>query len=303
MEKIFVAKWNMTYTFLSYVDVQGNVAIYQGFKPFFTGIATMHKLKDVWGDLLLEAQDDSTGVTFNKEQAKLDMANYWGMVCSSALAYGIKQKDQEMQNNWSFTEASINKLEENLAVTTCDDIAKFTDANKAALVDYGIDDTVIALGRAKTIVFKNFLGKANAIISSVNAAKGAIAELVNGPIDFEYQQLDSLAKGLYFKNEQKFVDGYFNARKLHHLPTSHTELEVTIIDKDTKKPIEGAKLLITELKLSALSNYLGVADIKEFKGGRELHILVSALGYKDYAVVKDIIKGHKSGFVVEMEKV
>ena len=303
MDKDLKADYNMSYTVVNYATDSTNAAQYKGYVPFENGISRIQAVLPIWDGLIIKSEDDSTGITQDKDKAKYEMADYTGKICSTATAFAIEMNSDTMKAAWAYPDYVLYRASDAIAVADCTKIIDFTEANKSELAPYGIDDKIIAIARARITVFKGYLGKGTAIISNANAALAAITELVNEQIDPTFQKLDALIDGLYFEKKQQFVDGFKKARKLHHLPTNHTELEVTVIDKATKLPIEGAKVTIAALALSALTTHLGIADIKKFKGGKELHILISALGYKDFSIVKDIIRGHKLPLIIELEKI
>ena len=220
------SKYNMVVKELEFLGEQDTV--YATSVPMNAAVAKTTTDKETWDGLIAAEAHETTGITGNKDIAKKAMADEWAMICSSASGYALVINDHNLEADWNHTAAEIAKLGDAEAAALCEHLSTSVNDELANLASYSITTAILTAADDLTVAFKKLLGKAKAEEGIKSAAGQQIDLLIKEKIDPDFELMDALVNGIYFKDKRDFKLAYFANRKQDDLPTHHTELEATV---------------------------------------------------------------------------
>jgi hypothetical protein len=269
----------------------------------FTGIVPMTdsktELDDIMGDWdeLIEAELEEIGGTVtDKDTKKESMAEYWAMMAASARSWALKNNKPEEAVDWDHSEAEINKLPDAEAGNLCEHLHDSINAHAASLTAYGITPLTLSAGMTKINDYRALVGKPHMERDEKSVIGIEIDQLIADRFEPELAIQDGLVNGIQFINKQTFVQGYKQMRVIDDLPTHHTTATFTFTDSVTNNPIKDVKVKEQKSGKEAVSDVTGVAQLKEFRGGKNLEFECSHPNYVTQTKVQTV----KTGGTVEV---
>lgn len=238
----------------------------------------------------------SKGATDTKNNAFTNMVELIIKACRKALVYAIDNNNDELRQLFDVQEHDFD-VSGTKALSKAENIFEALEPLSGELDDYRVTaKNITDIGKAIGDYQATTGTPENAQAASEAGTKGIEATM---PLmDANLSILDDLI--VHGIDDVDVVNAYREVRKTKVVGTRHTGLMATINDA-AGKPIEGAEVLVQELKKHVLSDILGVADIESMKPGM-YHVIISAPGYATQTQILKIEQGKTLEETVVMVK-
>ena len=269
-----------------------------GFKRAATEAATFASLNATLDGYINQQAGKSSGVTGQKDALFKNMVILTVKASRKALVYAVDTNDGVLQALFNVQESDLYNMPQSKALAEAENISGALQNLSGQLDDYRVTaDNITAIGAAIT-AYEAASGTPQNTKAAIEAGTKGI-EATMPLIDKSLHLLDDLiVHGM--DDDPDLVNTYRTVRRIIETGTRHTGLVATINDTGGKG-IEGATMLVQELKKHALSDILGVADIESMKPGM-YHVIFSADGYATQTQVLKIEQGKTLTEVVVMVK-
>jgi len=195
--------------------------------------------------LNLVAMGAKDGVRQDTDLIRGAMTNLAYKCANATFAYANEVKDTVLRAKVKLTMTDFTTLKKEDVDELCEKVYVAANAHAADVVNYGvvltdISDLLVAIGLYRT----NSQNPREAQITAGQATKQAnilIRELID---DLLIGQLDAMANTLRFENNE-FWRGYFQARIIINIGTTHTKVRGTVKDEDDV-PLVGVLFRVME---------------------------------------------------------
>ncbi len=278
------AKNNMYKAVLTFLS--NNAKAFGGFKRLATAITTFIAKNQTLDGYISQQAGTSTGSTGTKSTLFTAMCALVVKAARKALVYAVDQDDETMQ---ALFNVQLHDFETTgtAALAKIENIYAGLRPLSGLLDDYRVTaDDIMAIGSAVTAYEAAAGTPQNAKAAAEAGTKGITATIPL--IDKTLDVMDDLIiHGM--DDEPELVNIYRKVRRIVVLGTHHTGLMATVNDA-AGNGIEGAAMLVQELKKKAMSDILGVADIESMLPGM-YHVIFSADGYASQTQILKIEQG------------
>lgn len=141
-------------------------------------------------------------------------------IASALFVLGVKTKNTELMVKNKVSKSGLDYLREPLLVNKCTEILIMGNANKDALVNYGISDAMLIEAQGALDAFQTAIAKQ----SDTHVNSVAEREALNGKFSsissLLSDELDPMIE-LFEDSDPLFYDGYQNARMIKDLGIRH----------------------------------------------------------------------------------
>lgn len=298
MDQDQTAYYNMSKTTQKFIT--DNSGDYAGYVPMTDEQTKMDTNMTGWDEQLTKEQQDNSGITDDQTKAKEIMSAELSQLSLTARSWALKVENHDLEVDWNRTYWDIFHLPNSDAKALCIHLIQSMNPYLADLATYGIDAAALTNGTSKISDFETELGKNKSAQSVITAASAEVAAIIKDDMHPMYERMDSLVRGIYFKNKSTFRNGYFAARKEDALPTHQTTLTVHFVSSVGGADIKGVKLALLDTKKSVLSDAVGVAVLKQFHGGKNLEFPCTHPDYHSQTVIRTITQGKHLEITVQM---
>ena len=281
---------------------QSIVALYAAFQTAFNEFKT--KLAR-FAELAQKSDVPITGITRDKNKIKAKLCEKAAQQAALIYAYAATIGNETLKAQVDFSKSALARLRAEELAPHCRNIHAAGLANLAALTDYGVTTGTLA---ALQIGIDDFAQAAlnpraasdDRKINTANITK--IVKEINELLDI---RLDRLA--LVFKTAHpEFYEQYMNARKVEKPAVTHTQLKITVTDKQSGTPIKNAQITAapqdeSEPPLITTTDTEGIALFKPIAYG-DYDITITADGYATYETEAEAVMGEINELEVELDR-
>jgi len=239
-------------------------AVLVTFATLVAGIPALAALAAAFGDILdgidaatLKAEAIKIGMRKKKKMNKLNLASIASKVANAIFAYGNDSSNPEMAYEANYPEYKLKKMKDIKLVNICKDILLIGQANKTALLDYGISPADLTNLDATITVFDAIIPASQQEIDDHKDLMETINALVKEGLSLMKLKMDRVVKVAADANPD-FSSHYFKARAIDDFvgkrrkvkPITGTGILLgTVTNSVDGSVIEEATVMIVELNL------------------------------------------------------
>jgi len=268
---------------------------------FLAGI--IDKFQDAYSRLepILEQQAaNTTGLTKTKEQALADVVNALLPLCRKAYAWARINKNETLKSlfNIHVTDFSMSSPGQD-DYTLVSNLIAGLNTNITDLLEVRITKIQLDEATALSIIFKSTLGVPQKAKKDTTAATVSLDEEMLELTDLE-EICHDLVVNEYNITDHDMVLTYVASRKIGNTTKTHTTVSFNVFADAAKLiPIKDAAVTIVERNRTEHTDYLGMGEIVQFKGGK-LTLLIKAEKLLDKEVPFQVKNGQHTDLEVVM---
>jgi hypothetical protein len=240
------------------------------FKAVIAGIINTEQLTNV----------NLSGIALDKSNSKLALAQIAADISAVIAAYASATGNNTLEAEVSYTFNKLKRTRDEQLAPVCQIIFNRGTEYKAALKDYGINDTKIA---ALQTAITDYTAKTPNPHTAVGNRKTQTAqrrELFRQGDEILKKQIDKLIKN-FRTSQPDFHNTYFNLREIPDASNTATQLKGIVTDSATNTPIKGATLTIVELNKTTKTDSAGKYSFKPVEHGKHT-VRITAEGYQPF---------------------
>ncbi|HLG34537.1 MAG TPA: hypothetical protein VI757_06610 [Bacteroidia bacterium] len=280
--------------------LQTHNAVWNTNVPFSDTVADFEANIDTIGNLRDQQEEDTTGVTQDKNNKRLLLESKTYTMGSIIVFYASVTNNRKLLEKVNYTRSKLENARDNELPAFSKHVHQAAVDNAAALVAYGVTPLMIAdLGTAIDNFVKD-IGKPREAVSDTSAATEQLPGVYSNNDLLLAERLDK-GMELFKAANPDFYTQYFNARIIVNSPTLTRALDVKFVDDITGNPIAHVKVNVdgTINRRSSLKGNIRVQSLSE-----GAHSLTGKLpGYVDALQNFNVISGETTKIVVRMVKV
>ncbi len=276
-----------------------SAAIYAANAPFTAAVGDLGKsIEDI--QELRDLQDEDTkGVTEDKQQNRTALEDQTYTVASIIIFYASQNNNRTLLQKVNFTRSDLSRARDNELPGMSEQVHQAAVANAAAILPFGCTAVMITDLATAIATYVDSISKPRAAKSGTSAATEQL------PNAFEIADkilTESLDKGmeLYRVSQPDFYEKYFKARIVVNSPTNKRALQVIFVDTENKNAISHVRVKI-DSSLNRRSTKLGRIYVQNLTEGE--HSLTAQLpGYVSQTVTFNVISGETTKLTISMVK-
>lgn len=278
--------------------VATNVAFQTALGEFKTKVARFAEL----------AQKDDvplTGITSDKKKIRAKLCENAAEQAALIYAYAATIGSDTLKAQVAFPKSALARLRDEELAPHCQNIHDAGTENLAALTDYGVTTATLANLQINIDDFSEAALKPRTAGDDRKINNKNIAQLVREISELLEIRMDRLA--LTFKTSHpEFYAQYAAAHRLEKPPVTHTQLKITVTDKQTHTPIKNAQITATpqdpdDPPLTAATDTEGIAHFNPIPYG-DYDITITATGYLTYETEAEAVMGEINELEAQLEK-
>lgn len=151
------------------------------------------------------------GIAVDKVTLKKALAQTATDIAALVFAYANKTKNNTLKQLVNFAKSDIEKIKDDLIVSTCNNIKKAANDNLPSLVDYGVNTDVLIDFQTQIDAYNDVVPQPKIAKASKTTETANIKSIIKSIDDVLKNEMDKLV--ISFKNTNpKFVADYKNTR-------------------------------------------------------------------------------------------
>ena len=238
------------------------------FNPLKIALKKYGDTIDTLGEKEAAKNQDSTGITVTKNEAKLAVAKYYEGICGSCFMFcGTEANGRtEFKPEFKWSRAAIEDIrDQDLKGWAAGKNTLITDKliPLAAFAEYGITAGTLAAGLVVAETFDGMIASADGVS---NARSGANTT-IDGTLDSLNDQLELIAGGMkrFAESDSGFYTGFLASMHIDNLPTSKTGMGGDVFKDGVA--VSDAFISAVGLKKNVTTNLLGRYDLERIEPG------------------------------------
>jgi hypothetical protein len=242
---------------------------------------------------------DNSGYALDKKNKRKTVEEKANALSAALCALASLNENSDLLTECHFTATTLKTVSGDKLVQIGTNLTLRLEEYAASLQPYGIEIITISDFKKSISDFSDSINKPKEIIKIRNISTIAIAKILGEITSLLKTNLDYNVR--VFKDDSpSFVKGYFDARRIGKIPRKTLDLIVNTISKDSKEPIQKAKVQIINTKISRFSGKKGRNVFMNLKSG--LHQLrVTHPNYEPQTVDFTIIENQTITLVVALD--
>lgn len=226
---------------------------------------------------------ETTGITNDKQLVKENLCRMASDIAGIIYAFASTQKKMVLMEEVNYSYTKLFRLREDLILPTMQNIYVATEANREAIVDYGIDAEKIEAFEQAILHFKAVLPKIRIIRSEKSIYLDKISEIMAEVDALLSNRLDKLAV-LFQKSNPDFYNAYKHIRKIDAPNSTSTQVKGNISTALNGKAIAEATIIFNaKTKTNTQSDKEGNFIIKPIALG-VYRVNIEAKGFKPQTI-------------------
>jgi len=276
-----------------------NAAIYAANLPLTAAVGDLDAAIDAIGDLRDQQEEDTKGVTEDKQQNRQTLEDQTYTIASIIVFYASGINNRTLLQKVNFTRSELTRARDNELPGMSEQVHQAAVANAAAILPFGVTATMITDLNSSLQTYVDSISKPRAAKSDTSAATDQLPQQFADTTKLLEERIDK-GMELYRVSNSAFYAAYFNARIIVNSPTRKRALEVVFIDSKTEKIISRVKVRVGSI--NRRSSKLGRIFIQNLTEGP--HILKAFLpGYNNAEQDFNIISGETTKLTITMIKI
>lgn len=241
-----------------------------------------------------------TGVTMDKEKARLKVEDHAFVISSAVSAYAITNGKDDLYKRTHYPRSAFTRFRD--AELQSVGINLWTDCKAVAgeLKEYGVSDDDLINFNSDVIAFAAIMKNPVEAIAKRKAATDLIPFLLAEIIAILNDRLDNLMVGLR-ATQPEFVNVYFNIRAVKSTGSKPLSLTITTLDAVTREPVVHADIEIVGEDIKRVSSKRGYNTVAHLVSG-DHELMVSQPNYISKKESFTVVSGETTELVVLLDK-
>jgi hypothetical protein len=280
--------------------LQTNNGVWTANTGFAGVVSTLEGKIDDIEDLRDQQEEDTTGVTEDKQEAREDLEKNTYKVGSILGIYASVSGNRKLFKKVNYGKSELLKARDNELPGMSGQVHEEAVANALAAAAYGLTSGMITTLQSSLTAYVSNISKPREAITETSAATEQLPPVFTDIDKILEEQLDK-GMELYHESNPDFYTDYFNARIIVNSPTLKRALQVKflLVDKDKNLigPVERMKVVI-DGTVHRRSTKLGNIYVQNLTEGA--HVLEAELpGYNKATVNFNVINGETTKLTVK----
>jgi len=248
-------------------------------------------------------RNDSVGATSDKTTLRKDLEEKAFFISTAICAYiSLNSGQKELYKTVYIPKSTLSRAREADLLLYIEDLQVVAEQELENLGPYGISAITITELMGARSAFYDMLRTPAAVTASRKEATEALSVLLHQTITLLDDTMDRLVEVLR-RSEPKFVDVYFNERRIHKVGTRSVSLEITTVNGVGKTPLAKAQIEVMGTGIKRRSSEKGQNRVQNLKEGNYT-LAVSHPDFISQTIPFTILSSETTLLVVEMfEKV
>jgi hypothetical protein len=267
----------------------------------FAGVVTTFEGRvDDIEDLRDQQEEDTTGVTEDKQESRDDLERNTHKVGSLVALYASVSGNRKLFKKVNYTKSELRNARDNELPGMSAQVHEEAAANALAVAAYGLTSGMITTLQTSMSTYVSNISKPREAITETSAATEQLPPVYAAIDKILEEQIDK-GMELYRESDPDFYTDYFNARIIVNSPTQKRALQVKFLlvdeDLDVIGPVERMKVVI-DGTIHRRSTKLGNIYVQNLTEG--LHHLEAELpGYNKASVDFNVINGETTKLTIK----
>jgi hypothetical protein len=284
--------------------LQTHNAVWSGNTGFAGVVTTMEGRLDDIEDLRDQQEEDYTGVTEDKQEARIDLEKNTYTVGSLIAIYASVNNKRKLFKKVNYGKSELSKARDTELPGMSAQVYEEAVANAIPCLAFGLTAGMITTLQTSMSTYVTNISKPREAISDTSAATEQMPPVFADVDKILAEQIDK-GMELYRESEPDFYTEYFNARIIVNSPTLTRALQVKFLLEaivgNSTTPIQRMKVVI-DGNIHRRSTKLGNIYVQNLVEGA--HTLEAVLpGYDKATVNFNVINGETTKLTVKWKDV
>jgi hypothetical protein len=267
--------------------------------PFDAAVTELEGFIGDIGDLRDQQDEDTKGVTQDKENKRQTLEDQTFTACGIIVFYASNTNNRQLLEKVNFKRSDLSRARDNELPGMSKQVHQEAVANALALTPYGWTPLMTTALNTAINDYVDYISKPRAAITETSAATEQLPPVFDDADIVLTEKLDG-GMELYRVSNNDFYTQYFNARIIVNSPTLKRALEAKFVDDATSEIIERVNVTV-DGNIKRRSSKLGNIRVQSLIEGA--HTLKGTLpGYADVSQDFNVISGETTKLVVKMVK-
>jgi len=280
------AKKNMYNRVLTFLGVPANAAVWAAFTRLVTEITNFEDLVGEIEEFLQKQQQQSKGVTTDKNKKYVDMVAITLKFARKARVWAEDNGNNTLEAIFDIQESDFGRLAEDVGESRIADVRKALNDNIASLGAYNVMPANITDIDAAIAAYHADAGKPGAAIAGKKLGTDALVAIFE-EADKSLAKIDDLLIHEYEYTNPTVVREYKNNRVIVTVGVHHQGIDAHVTYSDGSGDAEGVTMTILELNKSGDSDIDGMVEVIRGKVGT-YHVRFEGAGIVTKEVVAKI---------------
>jgi hypothetical protein len=297
MDKIQSQFYGMVSGLIIYLDEPSSISVYSGQAIFAAQVPESKTIKlEIEGYDSIQ-QQSITWARTEKLRLKSEMTTLALNVANRTYAYGLVATVTEITGELKLSRSDIMRLSDKSAAGQVDRVIVLATKYLSHLAPYNVTQNEIDDLEAAKTTYINFQGQPKKTIGEVADATLAMKDAFKR-LRKVIATMDGLVN-IFEAAHPEFVRQYWILRRIYDEPTNTMALRVTVLDQETKLPIEGVNAFIPDPGISRITSINGVFEVQNLSEG-DHSIDLDHPEYNPLTFIVTIVNGQFKEETIEM---